>query len=329
MRRAVTLAKRGFPAPNPRVGCVLARDGVILAGGFHAAAGTAHAEVAALSALAASGGNPRGATAYVTLEPCHHQGRTGPCSHALVAAGIARVVYAVPDPNPRAAGGTAFLREHGVTVETGVEAAAAEEVNRYFLGAQQLGRTYVVVKAAISMDGRIALPSGESKWITGPRARREGHRLRAECGAVLVGRGTVAADDPHLTARIPGVQNPPTRIVLDPRDTLDRTRYRVFDDAAPTWHVTGEIDLAEFLRQSLVAGITAVLVEGGAETIRRLIRAELVDEIELFLAPKILGAGPAWVGDLGIEQLVNSPTWTIQRTVRVAEDLRINFRPLR
>jgi diaminohydroxyphosphoribosylaminopyrimidine deaminase/5-amino-6-(5-phosphoribosylamino)uracil reductase len=329
MRQAITLARRGFPAPNPRVGCVLARDGVVLAKGYHAAAGTAHAEVAAISNARSKGIDLRGATAYVTLEPCHHYGRTGPCSHALVAAGIARVVYAVPDPNPKAAGGADYLRSEGVVVECGLEADAAEEVNRYFLQSQRLGRTYVVLKVAVSMDGRIALPSGESQWITGSGARRAGHRLRAECGAVLVGRGTVQADNPHLTARIPGVKNPPTRIVLDPRSVLDPGQYRVFDDAAPTWHVTGPIDLSSLLAEAFGRGHSAVLVEGGAETIRHLLCAGLVDEIELFLAPKLFGSGPAWVGDLGIVQLSDAQTWTMKTVQKIGEDLRINFRAFR
>lgn len=299
MRRAIRLSQGGFPAPNPPVGCVIVKDGEWIADGGPTFAGGNHAEI---EALQSAGGAARGATAYVTLEPCNHHGRTGPCSGALIAAGVARVVVAVRDPNPRASGGLERLREAGIDVTVGIESAAAEQSLAPFLFAVRHHRPYVAVKAAFSLDGRIALPSGESQWITGPAARRAGHWLRARLGAVLVGWRTVAADDPQLTARIPGVVNPPMRIVLDPRNQLTG-KERVFDDAAPIRHITGPINLPDLLKSLHHDGVTGLLVEGGARTVSEFFAAGLVNRVEAFVAPKLLGAGPAWYSDPKIEHL--------------------------
>lgn len=320
MARAVELSARGFPAPNPHVGCVLVRDGVAVGEGWHEHAGGPHAEAMALSN---AGEAARGATAYVTLEPCNHYGRTPPCSEALVRAGVERVVIACPDPNPRAAGGAERLREAGIPVEIGVLQKLAAGANRPWLTAMRLKRPYVVIKAAVSLDGRIALPSGESKWITGEKAREAAHRLRAECGAVLVGRRTVELDDPQLTARIPGVFNQPTRIVLDPENKLKGTE-RIFDDQAPTRHITGEIDLPQLLADLFGAGYTGLLVEGGGTTIAGFITARLVDAFELFLAPKVLGDGPSWITGLHLEGLPDAPAFSITGIKRLGDDLQVS-----
>jgi diaminohydroxyphosphoribosylaminopyrimidine deaminase/5-amino-6-(5-phosphoribosylamino)uracil reductase len=325
MRRAIDLSRNGFPAPNPHVGCVLVRDNQIIGEGWHDFAGGPHAEAAA---IAHAGSSAIGATAYVSLEPCNHQGRTGPCSLALIEAGVSRVVYACPDPNPKAVGGGERLRAAGITVESGLltEEAAAE--NRQFFFALQNQRPLVVLKAACSLDGRIALPSGESKWITGEEARAEAHRLRADLGAVLVGRRTVELDDPQLTARIPGVTNQPTRIVLDPGAKLNAS-YRIFDDAAPTIHMTGAFDLPGLMSELFRQGITGVLVEGGATTIGGFLKSGLFDRLELFMAPKILGSGPTWNEGLILDSLADAPQLEIGEIRRLGRDLWITATPAR
>jgi diaminohydroxyphosphoribosylaminopyrimidine deaminase/5-amino-6-(5-phosphoribosylamino)uracil reductase len=299
MRRAIQLSRKGFPAPNPHVGCVIVSNGEIVGEGFHDHAGGPHAEAAALSV---AGENARGADVYVTLEPCNHHGRTPPCSLALIAAGVRRVVVANADLNPKAQGGAAALLAAGIEVDLGLLADLAADANRFFLQSHSLGRPYVVVKAAVTLDGRIAMPSGESKWITGPKARAESHRLRAECGAVLVGRKTVEADDPQLTARFRGVVNQPLRVVLDPSGRL-HSNYRVFSREAETWHETGHIDLAKLMAKLTRAGHIGLLVEGGAATIGRFIQADLVDEIKLFIAPKIVGKGTDWLAEFAAPSL--------------------------
>ncbi len=341
MRRAIRLSRRGFPAPNPHVGCVILRGGVVVGEGWHAYAGGPHAEAVA---LAGAGDAARGGEAFVTLEPCAHHGRTPPCADALLVAGIARVVAACADPNPRAAGGLARLAAHGVRTEVGLLREEAATANVGFLTAMRLKRPYVVVKAACSLDGRIALPSGESQWITGAAARRAAHRLRAECGAVLVGRRTVQADDPLLTARLPGVVNQPVRIVLDPHARLSG-RERVFEGqlGVSTLHMVAKarhgsqieirlgsngFDLHHILTLLFERGLTSLLVEGGAHTIRSFFAANLVDRVELFMAPLLLGAGPAWLegGELGT--LDGVPRLRVERVRRAGADLWISAAPL-
>jgi len=319
MRRAIRLSERGFPAPNPPVGCVLVKDGQWIADGYPTFAGGPHAEAVA---LAAAGEAARGATAYVTLEPCNHTGRTPPCSRALIQAGVRRVVIAVKDPNPNAAGGADHIRSAGIEVEIGLESELAERSMAPFLFAMRNRRPYVVVKAAFGMDARISLPSGESQWITGPSARRAGHVLRARLGAVLVGWRTVAADNPRLTARVTGVVNQPVRVVLDPRNQLTG-QESVFNAEAPTRHVTGPIILPDVLSQLFEDGVTGLLVEGGSLTISSFFKAGLVDRVEAFLAPKILGDGPAWVSGLGISSLAEAVQLGEFQIRRRGQDLQI------
>ena len=322
MQRAIAISKRGLPAPNPHVGCVIVRDGVVLGEGFHDLAGGPHAEVAAIRNVKVG---LNGATAYVTLEPCNHTGRTGPCTQALLAAGVARVVVAVADPNPRAAGGAETLRESGVEVVVGLLAEEAAAANEQFLFAHRHRRSMITAKAAISLDGRIALPNGQSQWITGEAARRDGHRLRAECGAVLVGRGTVLADDPRLTVRLNRRVNQPVRIVLDPSHKLTGTE-QVFNGEAETMHVTGEIDLTKLATTWFQRGLTGVLVEGGATTVRHFLAEDLVDRLVLYMAPKILGSGKGWVEDLIRTDLGETTGWCFEGMKRLGEDLRLSYR---
>jgi diaminohydroxyphosphoribosylaminopyrimidine deaminase/5-amino-6-(5-phosphoribosylamino)uracil reductase len=322
MQRAIAISKRGLPAPNPHVGCVIVRDGVVLGEGFHDLAGGPHAEVAAIRNAKV---DLNGATAYVTLEPCNHTGRTGPCTQALLAAGVARVAVAVADPNPRAAGGAETLRESGVEVVVGLLAEEAAAANEQFLFAHRHRRSMITAKAAISLDGRIALPNGQSQWITGEAARRDGHRLRAECGAVLVGRGTVLADDPRLTVRLNRRVNQPVRIVLDPSHKLTGTE-QVFNGEAETIHVTGEIDLPKLATTWFQRGLTGVLVEGGATTVRHFLAEDLVDRLVLYMAPKILGSGKGWVEDLIRTDLGETTGWRFEGMKRLGEDLRLRYR---
>jgi diaminohydroxyphosphoribosylaminopyrimidine deaminase/5-amino-6-(5-phosphoribosylamino)uracil reductase len=293
------------------------RDGEVVGEGYHHHAGDLHAEA---NALRVAGDRARGATAYVTLEPCAHYGRTPPCADALIAAGVQRVVVACPDPNPVAAGGLARVAAAGIETELGLLQAEAEAANEQFLFAMRHRRPRVVLKAAVSLDGRIALPSGESRWITGEAARRQGHRLRAQCGAVLVGRRTVEVDDPLLTVRLPGVVNQPLRVVLDPHARL-RGDERVFDASAPSLRVTGEVDLPELLNDLFRRKVTGLLVEGGAITAASFVKAGLVDRLELFLAPKLLGDGPTWLEGLGLPALAEAPLGEVRKLRRLGQDL--------
>ena len=321
MDHAIRLSRRGFPAPNPHVGCVVVKDGKVVGEGWCAYAGAPHAEAVA---LAEAGEAARGADAYVTLEPCDHYGRTPPCSLALLNAGVARVFVAAADANPRAAGGAARLRAAGVPVEVGLGEAKARAVAHQFHFATAHRRPFVVAKAGLSLDGRIALPSGESKWITSPAARRAAHALRAELGAVLVGYRTVVADDPHLTARLPGVVNPPLRVVLDPRAALTGAE-RVFDAAAETLWIREPLAPDEVVARVGERGATGLLVEGGGRTIARFLAAGLVDRLELFVAPRVLGDGPAWCEGLGLSSLDEAPGFRFLASRRVGPDLRMTL----
>ena len=298
MDRAVQLAARG-PAhgPNPRVGCVIvAPGGAVVAEGYHAGAGTPHAEAAALIAAAEAGTTVEGATAYVTLEPCNHTGRTGPCAVALTEAGVARVVFAVADPNPTAAGGAQYLIEHGVaTVLEPHE--GARELNRRWLVAMARQRPYVIAKWAATLDGRTAAADGTSFWITGTEARDHAHSVRSEVDAIIVGTGTVAVDDPELSARPTGVSDPhqPLRIVMGERDTGDA---KVWRDANA--ERVASRDPSVGLAKAWERECRVVLVEGGATVTSAFLRDGLVDEIHAYIAPALLGDGPSAVADLGI-----------------------------
>lgn len=311
MARATRLAGLGWPAPNPRVGCVLVKDGRIVGEGHHERRGGPHAEAVA---LAAAGIQARGATAYVTLEPCDHHGLTPPCSAALLEAGVTKVVCAEPDPNPGARGGTERLRQAGVEVihEPYPEAA---EVNVAFLTAHRKGRAYCTVKAALTADGFMAREDGTSQWITGELARAAGHGLRAEAGAVLVGAGTAVFDRPKLTVRAFETGWQPQRFVIDPRRRVDpgsplfegdpAVRVVAADDARDSElgiaRKADGLDLQDLLVRLLERGVTSVLVEGGPVTIRRFADAGLVDRLDLFVAPTRFGAGASLAVSAGLE----------------------------
>ena len=337
MLRAIELSKGGFPAPNPHVACVIVKNDEIVGEGLHDHAGGPHAEVVALQQ---AGQRAKGAEVFVTLEPCNHQGRTPPCSLALIEAGVSSVTIACLDPNPNAAGGVKRLQEAGIKVNTGVCEKQARQANERWLIAVERKRPFIEAKVAMSLDGRVALPNGDSKWITNETSRKKGHRLRAECGAVLVGRKTVERDDPYLTARIDGVVNQPTRIVLDPNSVLTR-RENVFNDAAPTWHVVkrpvhegqirapmrdNHLDLPALLQEFFEKGITAVLVEGGPVTLGHLMHQGLVDRLNVFIAPKALGAGPSWMQE-SIAKLDDAMQFQLIDVTDLDGDLWIIYRP--
>lgn len=337
MRSALSLARRGLGSawPNPAVGCVIINGGRVVGRGWTQPGGRPHAEA---EALARAGAAARGATAYVTLEPCSHAGRGPACADALIAAGVARVVAAVEDPDPRTAGtGMARLRAAGVAVQTGLCADEAREANAGFFQRLGTGRPLVTLKLATSLDGRIATASGESRWITGSAARDRAHALRAAHDAILVGTDTVAADDPQLTCRLPGLGGrSPVRVVLDRRLRLPLAA-RVFAEAStvPTWVLTlgsssperwralrergveivaaepdgdGRIDLEKALLALGGRGLTRVLVEGGGRLAASLWRGGLVDRVVWMHAPLALGGdGVAAVAALGLDRLADAP----------------------
>lgn len=336
MRRAVELAARGEPGtkPNPSVGCVILDTAGEVAGeGWHEYAGGPHAEVAALSA---AGTRATGGTAVMTLEPCDHTGRTGPCTSALLAAGVRRVVYAIGDPV--AGGGAARLAASGVDVEGGVLAEQAALGNARWLTAARLGRPYVVYKYAASLDGRVAASDGTSRWISGEQARAEVHALRAASDAVIAGVGTVLADDPHLTARrADGSLAPaqPLRVVVDSSGRTPATA-RVRDDAAPTWIATaadlgrgadGRVSLPALMATLGGKGHQLVLVEGGPTLAGALLRHHLVDKVVAYIAPVMLGSGPVAVADAGVATLADAPRLVIEHVGRVGADVKVVARP--
>ena len=348
MDRALQLAERarGHVAPNPLVGCVIVRDGTPVGEGWTAPPPGPHAE---LTAVEQAGDKAAGATVYTTLEPCAHTGQTGPCADALVTAGVARVVVAVADPNPVAAGGADRLRSAGIPVEFGLREAAAKVGLAPFLHAVRTGRPLVTVKLAMSLDGRIAAADGSSRWITGPGARQAVHRLRASVDAVVVGSGTVLTDDPRLTVRLgpsdaEAGRPRPLRVVLDRRARTNGSA-RVYDGAAPSLCIVGPDADAEHLvaagvevhrladteaddggiGEALAAladrGANAVLVEGGAQIAGAVVSADLADRLVVHVAPLLLGdAGqPALMG-LDVATLAAAPRWQIDDVEHVGDD---------
>ncbi len=327
MRDALSLARQGPVAdPNPRVGAVVTDvEGKVVGRGYHLGAGTPHAEVVA---LAEAGPAARGGTAVVTLEPCGHTGRTGPCSAALSAAGVARVVYAQADPNPQAAGGAAALRAAGVTVEAALLAGEAAALNRAWSFAVTHDRPRVVWKFAATLDGRSAAADGSSRWITGPQARADVHRLRSEAGAILVGTGTALADDPRLTVRHPDgtpLARQPLRVVMGRRD-LPATA-RVLDDSAATWHARTH-NPADVLRGLAGREVRQVWLEGGPRVAAAFLTAGLVDEVVAYLAPTLLGSGRSAVADLNISTLGQALHLRLDEATTVGSDLRVRATPI-
>jgi len=330
MRRALALAEtvRGRTSPNPAVGAViLDRAGELVGEGATRPSGGPHAEIVALDQ---AGGRAEGATAVVTLEPCAHTGQTGPCVDALVAAGISRVVYSLEDPNVVAAGGAVRLEVAGVKVESGVLAdEAARGALRPWLHAMITGRPYVTWKVASTLDGRVAAADASSKWISSVVSRTDAHAIRGGVDAIMVGSGTVLADDPQLTARTGDgslADHQPLRVVLDRRHRTPQ-RARVLDNAAET--LVLDTAVPRFALKALFdRGVRHLLLEGGPTLAGAFIEARCVDEIIVYLAPKLLGSGPSGLGDAGIVSIGGAVTLEIDEVERLGPDVKITARPV-
>lgn len=319
MRRALALAANGPRGLNPQVGAViLSPAGEVIAEGWHHGAGTPHAEVDALSTLAP--GAARGATAVVTLEPCNHTGRTGPCAVALIEAGVARVVYALDDPGAVSGGGADRLRAAGVEVESGEQAAAAHELIAGWLTAQRLGRPHVTVKWAQSLDGRAAADDGSSRWITGPDARADVHRRRAASDAIVVGTGTVLADDPALTARDGDALHPrqPVPVVIGTTVTPADAAVRRHPHP-PLFYATHDLDAV--LADLHSRGIQSVFVEGGPTLASAFIAAGLADRVLAYIAPVLLGGRHLALGDIGVGSMTDARRLTVDEWMPLGADL--------
>jgi diaminohydroxyphosphoribosylaminopyrimidine deaminase/5-amino-6-(5-phosphoribosylamino)uracil reductase len=340
MRRALALAEKGLytATPNPRVGCVIVKDGHVVGEGWHEKAGAPHAEARALVQASAAA---RGATAYVTLEPCNHHGRTPPCAEALVKARVARVVAAMRDPNPQAARGGDALAAAGVRFEAGLMEEEARELNIGFVSRMTRGRPWVRMKIAATLDGRTALANGGSQWITGPEARKDGHRWRARACAILTGAGTVRADDPQLTAREVETPRQPLRVIADSHletptgaRILQGDKVLIFAARAgkppPNAEVVqlanaqGKVDLARMLEELARRGVNELHVEGGFKLNGSLLREGCVDEFLLYLNPSLLGDSALGMVNLAemtaLEQRVALKLCAVDR---VGADLRI------
>ena len=319
MTRALELAALGPRGVNPQVGAViLSPTGEVLAEGWHHGAGTPHAEVDALSKLAP--GAARGATAVVTLEPCNHTGRTGPCAVALQEAGVARVIYALADPGAASGGGAVRLRNAGVSVESGEQAEAAHLLIDGWLTAQRLGRPHVTVKWAQSLDGRAAADDGSSQWITGPEARADVHRRRAASDAIVVGTGTVLADDPALTARDGDVLLPsqPVPVVIGTRPTPDDAALRRHPHE-PLFYETA--DLHAVLTDLHTRGVQRVFIEGGPTLASAFIAAGLFDRVLAYVAPVLLGGSRVALTDVGVPSIGQAHRLTVDEWVPLGADL--------
>lgn len=355
MRLALEEAAKGLgrTSPNPVVGAVLVKGGRIIARGYHRRAGTAHAEVVALEA---AGTKARGADLYTTLEPCDHYGRTPPCSQALLDAGVRRVITASSDPNPKVNGkGVARLRRAGVEVLTGVLQEEADRLNRPFFKMVTSGLPYVTLKAAVTLDGKLATATGDSRWVTGEAARARVHQLRDQVDVILVGANTVRADNPQLTTRLPqGGGKDPVRVVVDSHlrvspqatvftqrslartvvatceDTAGRKARRLLSAGAEVWQLPereGRVDLEALMRRLVKEGLNHVLVEGGAEMYGSFLREALADELLLFVAPKLIGSeGLSWSGSLGVTQMAQALSVSPLSFEQVGEDLLLRAR---
>jgi diaminohydroxyphosphoribosylaminopyrimidine deaminase/5-amino-6-(5-phosphoribosylamino)uracil reductase len=356
MRVVLDLAAkaRGRTSPNPMVGAVVVRDGEIVGHGYHARAGLPHAEIVA---LAQAGEAARGSTLYVSLEPCCHFGRTGPCTEAVIAAGVRRVVTAMRDPNPKVAGrGIARLREAGLEVTEDVLREEAARLNEVFIKYITTGRPFVALKAAVSLDGKIATRTGDSRWITGGPAREYAHRLRDTYDALLVGRGTVVKDDPSLTTRLPEGGRDPARVVLDSLARIpESSRMLSGESAAPVIvAVTGQaprtrvtalesrgvqvvrcgpgpaVDLETLLRELAAREITSVLVEGGGAVHASFLEARFVDKLHWFVAPKIVGGveAPGAVAGQGVGRMSEAVGLERVRRLELGDDFCIEGYPV-
>ena len=332
MRRAIALAEKGrySVSPNPMVGCLIVRDGVVIGEGFHQRAGEPHAEVMALRACA----NARGATMVVTLEPCSHHGRTPPCTDAIAAAGIEHVVFATADPHGPAAGGAAKLAAAGVTTAAGVLDTEARALNEKFLHAASRKRPFVLLKAGITLDGKLATAGGDSRWITSAESREVSLALREEYDAILVGGGTVLADDPQLTRRLGWSSSIQRwkRIVLDRHSIVppEAKVLTVLDDGTETLHITGDVDLEDLLSSLyLEHGITSLIIEGGSAIHSQFLARGLWQKMVLFVAPIMVGGAtaPAIFGGEGVRRLTEAHRFRFDRVEMTGSDLMITAYP--
>ncbi len=354
MAHALQLARRGINTshPNPRVGCVLVKQGQIIAEGWHEKAGQAHAEVMALQH---AGNKAKGAKAYVTLEPCSHYGRTPPCADALIKSGISEVIIAMQDPNPLVAGqGIEKLRQFGIKVNSGLLQQQAIELNRGFVSRMECGRPWVTVKLGASVDGRTAMKSGESQWITGPQARADVQKLRAASSAVLTGSGTVLADDPSLTVRLQEISRQPLRVVMDSHLSIPDSA-KIFRDNFPLLIATAvaeddaqyqelksrDIDIRSFPgREGRVDALSLlhcladdyscneILVEAGSVVCGSMLANKLVDEIVLYLAPVVMGSAARGLFDLpGLDTMAQRIHMSVKDVRAVGQDWRFTMQP--
>jgi diaminohydroxyphosphoribosylaminopyrimidine deaminase / 5-amino-6-(5-phosphoribosylamino)uracil reductase len=350
MSHALALAERGLytTTPNPRVGCVIARDGVVVGEGFHEKAGESHAEV---HALRAAGDRARGATLYVTLEPCSHQGRTPPCANALIDAGVARAVVAVQDPNPKVAGqGIARLRATGIVVDVGLMEEAARELNVGFIARMTRGRPWLRLKVAATLDGKTALPDGRSQWITGPEARRDGHAFRARACALLTGIGTVKDDDPQLNVREVKTSRQPLKVLIDSRlevspeakllregKTLiacaqeDKEKAAALRDRGaeilvlPNAH--GKVELNDLMHELARRELNEIHAEAGFKLNGSLFAEGMVDELLVYMAPRLIGHEGRGMFNLpSLADLAAMPQLDIFDIARLGADLRLRAR---
>jgi diaminohydroxyphosphoribosylaminopyrimidine deaminase/5-amino-6-(5-phosphoribosylamino)uracil reductase len=353
MGLALALARRGLGrvAPNPAVGCVIVDAGGRIAGrGWTQDGGRPHAET---EALRQAGDRARGATAYVSLEPCAHHGQTPPCAAALIKAGVARVISAAEDPDPRVAGkGHAMIKAAGIEISVGGRKSEAQSLNEGFVSRVQRDRPAVTLKLATTLDGKIALATGASRWITGERARAHVHLLRAQHDAVMVGIGSALADDPELTCRLPGLgAKPLVRIVVDSQARLPpSSKLASSAREQPVWLITAPsadtaslaaqgveilrapasadgLDLSAAMKLLGDRGLTRLFVEGGATLAASLVKAALVDKLLWYRAPTLMGAGLSAVGDLGVNEVSGLPRFRRKETIRLGDDVLETFRP--
>jgi diaminohydroxyphosphoribosylaminopyrimidine deaminase/5-amino-6-(5-phosphoribosylamino)uracil reductase len=341
MERCLVLAARaeGRTAPNPMVGAVVVSNGEVVGEGYHERLGAAHAESAA---LLVAGDRARGSTVYVNLEPCAHHGRTPPCTDALVAAGVGRVVAGMIDPYPLVSGkGVAYLRQQGIDVDVGVLESKCRDLNAAYLSGVVRGRPLVVLKAAATLDGRIATVSGESQWITGEAARSHAHGVRNRLDAILVGSKTALVDDPSLTCRVDGGRDP-VRIVLDStlRVPVDAKMFQggkaivystiapVSDHPAQVVVVDGDengVSLEAVLDDLLNRGVHSLLVEGGGQVHRGFLERGLVDRLLFYLSPMVLAGGPGWVGGDPIQRLTEAYRFKVRSTQQLGDDILVEL----
>jgi len=354
MRRALELARlaEGRTSPNPMVGAVVVKDGVIVGEGYHRRAGSPHAEI---NALEAAGQRARGADLYVTLEPCNHFGRTPPCTDAIIAAGLKRVVAAVRDPNPLAGGGLEKLAAHGITVQTGLLENEARRLNKVFFKYNKSGQPFVLWKTALTLDGKTAARTGDSRWVTGLEARRYVHQLRDKFDGIMVGIGTVLADDPSLTTRLETDGRDPIRLVVDSRLRLPLSARVVnLDSPAPTWVATvsgngqdelkkkqlqslgveileipgrgSGVDLNELLLELGRRQVTSLLLEGGGELAWSFVSQGLVDEALFMIAPKLLGGrdAPTPLEGSGFQRMADALPLHEMEVRRLGEDILVS-----